>query len=115
MSEKKKGLLGNLNMGDMLMGMVSDKAMIKSIGGMLSNAIDKMAPKMNDDDCLFCAPSGDKTKLRMMRGKYTTNAADRTITITITGGFDIAELVSGIDHSKLTKEQQEKVTADLNI
>lgn len=112
MSEKKKGFAG-FNIGELLMGMISDKAMVKTVGGMLAGALDKMAPKMADHDCLFCCPSGDKTKLRMLKGKYTMNPVDRTISITITGVFDITEIVNGIDPSKLTKDQQEKITSEL--
>src|SRR5690348_9342245 len=79
--EKKKGpFSGGFNLPNMLMGILSGGNVMKQVAAIISNAFDKFAGKMKNEDCLVAVPNKDKTKLRIMRGTFELVDAN-TITI----------------------------------
>jgi hypothetical protein len=109
----KPSLPFKLSLGGLLKSMISDKAMQQEVTKMLTGIFDGLAPKMKDSECLFAVPNTEKNKLRIFKGTFLINE-DKTVTITTTGVFDIANLAAQIDPSKLTPEQQQKLQDSFN-
>jgi hypothetical protein len=100
----------------MLMGMI-DGGVIKQVAGIVTNAFDKFAGKMKNDECLVAVPSGDKTKLRIMKGSFEVVDVN-TITIHLDPDpkkrpFDIATILGGIDTAKMTDEQKKEIVSTI--
>lgn len=74
---------------------------------MIESNLGKFAQKMKPTDCLIAMQSTDGQKLHMLKGTYTIET-DKTLRVTISGNFDLAAIIAGMDINKVMAESEQK-------